>query len=164
MSRIALYPGSFDPITNGHVNIIERGLNQFDEVIVAVLRNEQKKPLFTADERIEMIRESFPHHPNLRVDQFDGLLVNYAKAVGASSILRGIRAVADFEYEYQMANMNRLLDPSIDTVFLMSSPDNFYVSSRLCREVARLDGDISGAVPAHVAVRLTEKFAQLTRS
>ena len=159
MPRVALYPGSFDPVTNGHVNVIERGLAQFDEVVVAVLRNESKKALFSVDERMTLIEESFRGVPGIRVDQFDGLLVNFAKEIGAQTILRGLRAVADFEYEYQMANMNRMLQPAIDTLFLMSAPDHFFVSSRLVKEVARLGGDISGTVPPHVAQALAAKLA-----
>ena len=157
MTRTALYPGSFDPLTNGHVNIIERGLHLFDELVIAVAVNEDKRALFSLEERMDMIREVFPTTPNLRVTSFNGLLVDFARAQGINAILRGLRGVADFEYEYQMANMNRHLDPAIHTVFLMAEPDQFYVSSRLVKEVAKLGGDISCVVPPSVLKRLNAR-------
>lgn len=154
MKRIALYPGSFDPVTNGHVDIVERGLRIADEVIVAVARNVSKRALLPVEERVGLAEEVFGAEPRVRVETFEGLLVDHARAVGASLLLRGLRAVADFEYEYQMANMNRHLKPDVETVFLMASPDNFYVSSRLVKEVSALGGDVTGLVPDAVAVRL----------
>ena len=156
MKRIALYPGSFDPVTNGHVDIVERGLRLADEVIVAVARNVSKRALLAVDERIALAEEVFRGEARVRVETFEGLLVDHARAVGASLLLRGLRAVADFEYEYQMANMNRHLKPDVETVFLMASPDNFYVSSRLVKEVSALGGDVRGLVPDAVALRLRE--------
>ncbi|TVR05212.1 MAG: pantetheine-phosphate adenylyltransferase [Deltaproteobacteria bacterium] len=154
MSRIAIYPGSFDPITEGHVSIVNRGLAVADQIIVAVARNVSKTALFPLKERIDMVTETFAHNPRVRVDTFDGLLVEYARSRNARIILRGLRAVADFEYEYQMANMNRRLAEGVETVFLMASPDTFYVSSRLVKEVAALGGDITGLVPEPVLSRL----------
>ena len=156
--RRAVYPGSFDPMTNGHVNIIERGLAVTDELIVAVARNIAKSALFTVDERIDMIREHFRDEPRLRVCSFEGLLVNFAVDNDCTCIIRGLRAVADFEFEYQMANMNRKLSPTIDTLFLMADPANFYVSSRLVKEVATLGGDIDGVVPDRVRDRLLTRL------
>lgn len=158
MSRIAIYPGSFDPPTNGHVNIIERGLALYDELIVAVATNISKSAMFTLDERMEMVRETFGDRAGLRVESFEGLLVDYARERGAASILRGLRAVADFEYEYQMANMNKQLAPGVETVFLMADPKTFYVSSRLVKEVATLGGDIADVVPPTVEARLKGKL------
>lgn len=161
MHRIALYPGSFDPLTNGHVNIIERGLALCDELVVAIAHNPNKSPMFSVEERMTILREVFPDEKRVRLTQFSGLLVNYARDVGASSILRGLRAVADFEYEYQMANMNRRLAPEVETVFLMAEPGSFFVSSRLVKEVALLGGDISGSVPPEVLRRLNAKVNQI---
>ncbi len=160
MSRIAIYPGSFDPPTNGHVNIIERGLAICDELIVGVAQNVSKSAMFTLEERIEMVQEIFGDHPNLRVESFEGLLVEYAKSHGVNVLLRGLRAVADFEYEYQMANMNRKLAPGVETVFLMADPTNFYVSSRLVKEVATLGGDVADVVPPSVLARLQGKLSE----
>lgn len=155
--RKAVYPGSFDPLTNGHINIIERGLELVDELVVGVLRNTSKDPMFTVEERVEMICESFAGNDNLKVASFDGLLVNFVKQRNCSCILRGLRAVSDFEYEYQMANMNRHLDSGIDTIFLMADPHSFYVSSGLVKEVGKLGGDVEGTVPPHVRKRLIER-------
>lgn len=160
MIRTAIYPGSFDPPTNGHFNIIERGLALFDKLSVAVARNISKQAMFTIEERCEMVRELFPDEERLEVVTFDGLLVDFAKAQGAQTILRGLRAVADFEYEYQMANMNRTLAPTIETLFLMADPETFYVSSRLVKEVASLDGDITKVVPPTVRARVLAKLAE----
>jgi pantetheine-phosphate adenylyltransferase len=154
--RIAVYPGSFDPITNGHVDIITRGARLFDRVIVAVLVNEQKTPLFAADERVAMIREVFREEPRVEVDTFAGLLVDYAERRDANVIVRGLRAVADFEYELQMALMNRRLR-NVDTVFMMPAEQYTYTSSRLVKEVCMLGGDVKGLVPPLVEARLVER-------
>jgi pantetheine-phosphate adenylyltransferase len=157
MERIAIYPGTFDPLTNGHVNIIERSLRIFDKVIVGVHDNSKKDPLFDADQRVAFIQEAFPQD-SVEVDSFDDLLVNYAKSRDVSVIVRGLRAVSDFEYELQMANMNRKLDDSIETIFMMTEESDFYVSSTLVREVASFGGDIEGIVPPHVVDALRERF------
>ena len=158
-SRIAIYPGSFDPVTNGHVDLVERSLRLFDRVIVAVLVNEAKAPLFSAPERVQLIREALDGHDRVEVETFDGLLVEYAARRGATAIVRGLRAVADFEYEYQMALMNRRLAPAVETVFMMPAEQYTYTSSRLIKEVARLGGDVHGLVPPVVEARLREKHA-----
>lgn len=158
-ARLAVYPGSFDPITNGHVDIIERGLRLFDRVIVAVLRNETKAPLFSAAERVQLIRDVFRARPGLEVDTFDGLLVDYAATRGAVVVVKGLRSIADYEYESQMALMNRRLRPAIETMFLMPAEPYAYTSSRLIKEVCRLGGDIRGLVPPLVEDRLQRTFA-----
>jgi pantetheine-phosphate adenylyltransferase len=158
-SRLAIYPGSFDPITNGHVDIIERGLRLFDTVVVAVLENETKAPLFTAADRVAMIRAVFGDRDGLEVDTFDGLLVDYAAARRASVIVKGLRSVADYEYELQMALMNRRLRGEIETMFLVPAEPYAYTSSRLIKEVCRLGGDIRGLVPPLVEERLQRTFA-----
>lgn len=156
----AVYAGSFDPITNGHVAIIRSGLVAFERIIVAVLTNTAKKPLFTVEERMEMIRDAVGGEPRVEVDRFDhGLLVNYARAKGVRIVLRGLRAVGDFEHELQMANMNRHLDPEIETVFIMAN-DWFYVSSTLIKEAAALGGDLHGMVPDLVEKKLRERFGR----
>jgi pantetheine-phosphate adenylyltransferase len=157
--RVAVYPGSFDPLTNGHVDIILRGARLFDRIIVAILRNAEKHPLFTAEERVLMAREVFSEHPNVDADSFDGLLVEYAHLQQASAIVRGLRAVSDFEYELQMALMNRRLGPEIETVFMMPAEQYTYVSSRLVKEVFALGGPVTGLVPELVEYRLHEKRA-----
>lgn len=157
---VALYPGSFDPITNGHVSIIESGLVCFDKLVIAVLRNPKKQSLFTEEERVEMIREEFGRTPNIEVDSFDGLLVDYCRRKGIRVVLRGLRAVADFEYELQMANMNRHLNEQVETVFLMANDAYFYVSSNIVKEAAMLGGDVSRLVPASVAERLRDKLGR----
>ncbi len=154
---VAVYPGSFDPITNGHLDIIERGLSVFDEVIIAILLNVEKRPLFTVEERAALIRETYGGHPRVRVDTFSGLLVDYAEKVGASVIVRGLRAISDFEYEFQMALMNRRLNPRIETVFMMPAEGFSYVSSKLVKEVVHLGGPVTGLVPPVVERRLREK-------
>lgn len=158
MARIAIYPGSFDPLTNGHVSIIERGLRIFDKIIVAIAINIRKEPLFTIEEREEFIRTEFADE-RVEIDTFEGLLVDYAASRNVQVILRGLRAVSDFEYELQMANMNRKLDDSIDTVFMMTEESDFYVSSSLVKEVASFGGKVEGVVPEHVEQKLVEKFA-----
>lgn len=155
---VAIYPGSFDPITNGHLDLIERGSRLFDELIVSVLRNEEKKALFSVDERAQMLREVVKDFSNVKVASFKGLLVDYAAKVGASVIVRGIRAVSDYEYELQMALMNRRLRPEIETVFLMAGEAHSFISSRLVKEVIRLGGNISGFVPAPVEGRLRKRL------
>lgn len=157
MSRIAVYPGSFDPLTNGHVDIILRGASLFDRIIVAVLTNAEKTPLFSVDERLAIIRETFRDSPNVEADQFSGLLIDYARQKQACAIVRGLRAVSDFEYEMQMALMNRHLQPAVETVFMMPAEQYTYVSSRLIKEVVALGGNVKGLVPAGVEARLTEK-------
>lgn len=155
--RVAIYPGSFDPLTSGHVDIIERGARIFDSIIVAILANVEKTPLFTETERIEIIREVFKDRPNVQVDTFNGLLVDYAQRKQAHVIVRGLRAVSDFEYEFQMALMNRHLDPGLETVFMMPAEQYTYISSRLIKEVFTLGGEISGLVPSIVEEQLRAK-------
>jgi pantetheine-phosphate adenylyltransferase len=159
MARIAIYPGSFDPLTNGHLAIIQRGLNLFDRLVVAVANNPQKAPLFTADERKALISEALGSDPHVEVDSFDGLLVDYARSKNIHTVLRGLRAVSDFEYEFQLANMNRSLLPDFETVFVMTGEDYFYVSARLVREVATFGGDVSRFVPANVLRALDRKLS-----
>src|SRR5262245_1126698 len=161
--RVAVYPGTFDPVTFGHLDLVERGRKHVDKLIIAILRNEDKQTLFTVPERTALLREAVAGWSNVAVDDFDGLLVEYAKRTGASLILRGLRAVSDFEYELQMAMMNRRLAPNLETAFLMPNEAFSYVSSRLVREVARLGGDVSGLVPPAVAAALAEKFGRGSR-
>ncbi|HUL73033.1 MAG TPA: pantetheine-phosphate adenylyltransferase [Vicinamibacterales bacterium] len=156
-SRLAVYPGSFDPLTNGHVDIIDRGLRLFDRIVVAVLTNPSKHPLFSPDERVAIIREVFAGQANVDVDMFDGLLVDYVRRRQATAIVRGVRVVSDFEYEWQMALMNRHLDGAIDTVFLMPSERFTYVSATLVREIAALGGPLAGLVPPAVEARLANR-------
>ena len=156
----AIYPGSFDPITNGHVSILKSGLVVFERLIVAVLQNPKKSPLFTVEERIEMIREVIGNDPRVEVDAFDGLLVEYARRKNVRVVLRGLRAVADFEYELQMANMNRHLNDQVETVFIMADDAYFYVASNLVKEAASLGGDVSGLVPPAVQERLLAKLGR----
>jgi pantetheine-phosphate adenylyltransferase len=151
---IAIYPGSFDPITNGHLDLIDRGAKLFRKLVVSVLGNESKQPLFTVEERMEMLREVVRSYPNVEVDSFAGLVVDYASQKGASVLLRGIRAISDYEYELQMALMNRRLRPELETVFLMAGEEYSFISSRLVKEVIRLGGSVSGLVPASVEGRL----------
>jgi pantetheine-phosphate adenylyltransferase len=156
-ASLAVFPGSFDPITNGHVDIIRRGLSVFDRVTVAILINQEKKPLFTVDERVAIVREVWAGEPRVQVDTFSGLLVDYASRVGASVIVRGLRAISDFEYEFQMALMNRRLKPHVETVFMMPAEKYSYLSSRLVKEVFQLGGDIEGLVPDVVIRHLRDK-------
>jgi pantetheine-phosphate adenylyltransferase len=160
MTRIAIYPGSFDPVTNGHLDIIHRAVAIVDHVVVAVAENVRKTGLFTAQERTELLQAVLPTDPRVEVDVFSGLLVDYAKRRGAEVIIRGLRAVADFEYEFQLALMNRRLVPEVDTIFLMTDERNFYVSSSLVKEVSTHGGDVSGFVPEPVQRALRRKLAR----
>ncbi len=155
---VAVYPGSFDPITNGHLDILNRGLELFDRVIVAVAFNIEKKALFTVEERKDLIRESLNGNPRITVDSFDGLLVDYVKKVDARLVIRGLRAMSDFEYEFQMASMNRTLNPDMDTLFMMTSKDYFFISSRTIKEVAAFGGSVKDLVPPVVERKLKERF------
>ncbi len=159
MKRLAIYPGSFDPLTNGHLSIIQRGLKTFDGLIVAIANNPRKAPLFSMEEREHFIADATRHDPRIEIDSFDGLLVDYARKRGVKIILRGLRAVSDFEYEFQLANMNRKLDPDFDTVFMMTGEEEFYIASSLVREVASFGGDVKGLVPKRVNEALRAKFA-----
>jgi pantetheine-phosphate adenylyltransferase len=159
-SLIAIYPGSFDPITNGHLDLIQRGSRMVDTLIVAVLGNRSKQPLFSVEERLDLIRQ-VAQQPNVEVAAFDGLLADFAAQRGASMILRGIRAVSDYELEWQMALMNRRLQPGIETVFLTAGEEYSFISSKLVKEVASLGGNITGIVPALVETRLRQKFETL---
>ncbi len=160
--KIAIYPGTFDPITNGHLDIIERASELFDEVIVALARNSQKSPLFSEPERLQLIQQSLieccPQRTNIRADAFQGLLVEYAAAKGATAVVRGLRAMSDFEYEFQMALMNRKLAPNLTTVFLMPHEEYTYINSTIIRELARYGKDVTTFVPNTVAEALREKF------
>jgi pantetheine-phosphate adenylyltransferase len=160
MARIALYPGSFDPPTNGHLSIIQRGLKMFDGLIVAVLKNPAKDAVFSVEERVALLKGAVNSDPRVTVKTFEGLLVKFAQEEGTNAVLRGLRAVSDFEYEFQMANMNRKLDPNIETLFMMTGEDYFYISSRFVRDVARLGGDVHGLVPANVLKALQQRFSK----
>jgi pantetheine-phosphate adenylyltransferase len=163
MPRLAIYPGSFDPLTNGHLSLIQRGLKIFDGLVVAVANNAEKTALFTFEERMQFIREAVNGDARVEVDSFDGLLTDYAKKLSIHTVLRGLRAVSDFEYEFQLANMNRKLDPDFDSVFVMTGEDYFFVSARLVREVARFGGDVSSLVPAHVNAGLKRKLGSMKK-
>jgi pantetheine-phosphate adenylyltransferase len=155
---LAIYPGSFDPPTNGHLDLIERGAKIFEELVVAILRNPEKTPMFSVGERLGMLRELTANLKNVRIATFDGLMVEYAKSQGATCILRGIRAISDYEYELQMALMNRKLEPTLETVFMMPADKYSYISSRLVREVAQAGGPVKGLVPEVVEQKLREKI------
>ncbi len=158
MEKIAVYPGSFDPITNGHVDIVQRGLKIFDKILISVLENPKKSPLFTTKERIGMIQEIFSDEKNVEVKAFDGLLVEFAKKNKAKIVIRGLRAVSDFEYEFQMALMNRKLNPDIETFFMTPNISYTFLSSKLVKEIFMLGGCLRGLVPMHVEEKLREKF------
>jgi pantetheine-phosphate adenylyltransferase len=162
MERTAVYPGSFDPVTNGHLDIIQRGLKIFDRIIVTILDNPAKQTLFSVDERIALLRESLKDVKNIEIDSYDGLLVDYAQRRHANAILRGMRAVSDFEYEFQMALMNRRLNREVQTVFLMTGLRWIFTSSSIIKEAARFGGDIESMVPPVVQKHLQEKFAAMT--
>ncbi|RYG22492.1 pantetheine-phosphate adenylyltransferase [bacterium] len=159
MGRVAVYPGSFDPPTLGHLDIVERAARLYDRLVVSVGRNSSKNPLLSVEERCEALRLTTAHLPNVEIDAFDGLLVDYATRVGATAIVRGLRATADFEYEFQMTLVNRRLRHEVETVFLMTSPEHSYLSSSIVREVAMLGGDYIGMVPAGVAEVLRRVIA-----
>jgi len=158
MKRVAVYPGSFDPVTNGHLDIIHRALEFVDELIIAILINSEKKGLFTIKERMEMIRKVIPANDRIQIDQFDGLLVEYATKKQARVIIRGLRAVSDFDYEFQMALMNRRLEPTIETVFLLPAEQYSYVSSRLVKEICALGGTVRGLVPEEIEKKMKRKM------
>ncbi len=157
--RRAVYPGSFDPVTNGHLDVIERARKLFDEVIVAVAHNDEKQALFSLEERLQFLQDSIGKIDRVRIAQFDGLLVEFATAQKASAVIRGLRAVSDFEFEFQMALMNRKLEAGVETIFLMPKEEYTYLSSRIIKEIARLGGDISSFVPPVVSKALARKFA-----
>ncbi len=156
--RRAIYPGSFDPVTNGHLDVIERARKLFDQVIVAVAYNDEKQPLFSLNERLDLLRESVPDGDNVRIASFEGLLVDFAKKEHAGAVIRGLRAISDFEFEFQMALMNRKLETEVETIFLMPKEEYTYLSSRIVKEIARLGGDVSSFVPAPVAKALGKKL------
>jgi pantetheine-phosphate adenylyltransferase len=156
--RLAVYPGTFDPITNGHLSIVNRALKIFDKLIIAILNNPQKEPLFSIEERIAMIKDVLKSKSNIEVDVFDGLLVDYVIEKKSNVVLRGIRALSDFEYEFQMALMNRKLNRDVQSIFLMTDYKWFYISSTIIKEAASFNGDISGLVPPSVCRKLKEKF------
>src|SRR5436309_2522713 len=156
--RTVVYPGSFDPLTNGHLDVIQRAAKLFDRVVVAVARNEGKKPFFTLHERVELVAKAVAHLPNVETDSFDDLLVDYVERQSAQAIVRGLRAVSDFEFEFQLALMNRKLRESIETIFMMPKDTYTFLSSRIVKEIARLGGDVTPFVPAQVAAALRRKF------
>ena len=158
--RLAIYPGSFDPLTNGHLSLIHRGLKMFDKIVVAIAVNPKKTPVFTVAERKALILGALDNDPRVEVDDFQGLLVEYAKKRQINVVLRGLRAVSDFEFEFQLANMNRKLNANVETVFMMTGEDYFYVSSNLVREVASHGGNIEGLVPPNVLTALKAKYAK----
>lgn len=160
MIRRAIYPGSFDPVTNGHLDVIERARKLFDEVIVAVAHNDAKHPLFSLEERIELLRATVDGTKNVEIAPMDGLLVNFAIERKATAVIRGLRAISDFEFEFQMALMNRKLESSVETIFLMPKEEYTYLSSRIVKEIARLGGDVTGFVPTRVAEALQKKMTK----
>jgi pantetheine-phosphate adenylyltransferase len=161
MKQLAVYPGSFDPITNGHIDLVKRGLSMFDEIIVLIAANPEKKSLFSVDERLAIIGEIYKDNNRVRVDTYPGLLVDYMKKCEANVIFRGLRALSDFEYEFQMALMNRRLDREVETVFLMAGFKWFYTSSSIIKEAASMGGSVKGMVPEIVCRKLQEKYAEL---
>ena len=158
--RTVIYPGSFDPFTNGHLDIAQRAAKLFDTVIVAVANNAEKKPHFTLEERVGFVQESIGHLPNVRVDSFSGLLVNYVEQCGGQAVIRGLRAISDFEFEFQLALMNRKLNERIETIFMMPKETYTFLSSRIIKEIARFNGDVRPFVPAHIEAALKKKLAQ----
>ena len=158
--RTVIYPGSFDPMTNGHLDIVRRASRLFDSVIVAVANNEEKKPLFSLKERIHLVEQSVEDMPNVRVDSFNGLLVNYVEQCGGQAVIRGLRAISDFEFEFQLALMNRKLNERVETIFMMPKETYTFLSSRIIKEIARLGGDVKAFVPVHVETALKKKLAK----
>ena len=158
--RTAIYPGSFDPFTNGHLDIVQRAIKLFDNVIVAVANNEGKKPLFNLEERVGLVKKSVRAFPNVTVDSFNGLLVNYVEERGGLAVIRGLRAISDFEFEFQLALMNRKLNERVETIFMMPKETFTFLSSRITKEIARLGGDVKAFVPAHVEAALKKKLAR----
>jgi len=156
--RTAIYPGSFDPLTNGHLDVIQRATKLFDRVIVAVAKSESKHPLFTLEERVQMVARAVGHLSTVEADSFDGLLVEYVEGRSAQAVVRGLRAVSDFEFEFQLALMNRKLNEGIETIFMMPKDTYTFLSSRIVKEIAQMGGDVSAFVPAHVRAALTEKL------
>jgi pantetheine-phosphate adenylyltransferase len=157
--RTVIYPGSFDPLTNGHLDVVQRATKLFDKVIVAIARNESKKPLFTQQERVKLVSHAVEGLAHVEVDSFGGLLIDYVERQGAQAVIRGLRAVSDFEFEFQLALMNRKLNERIETIFMMPKESYTFLSSRLVKEIASLGGDVSAFVPAHVRTALAEKLA-----
>lgn len=161
--RVALYPGTFDPLTNGHIDIVRRAVKLYDRLVIGIARNEDKRPLFSLDERVEMaldLTREYTGETVIEVKPFSGLLMHFAQEVGAGAIIRGLRAVSDFEYEFQMVGMNQRLNPDIETVFLMADPRHQAIASRLVKEIARLGGDITAFVPPTIKTRVLERFAK----
>ena len=156
--RTAIYPGSFDPLTNGHLDVVQRAAKLFDRVVVAVARNEGKKPLFNCNERLALVKQAIKHLPNVEADSFDSLLVEYVVSRQGQAVVRGLRAVSDFEFEFQLALMNRKLDENVETIFMMPKDTYTFLSSRIVKEIARLGGDVSSFVPAHVQAALMKKL------
>lgn len=157
--RTAIYPGSFDPLTNGHLDVLQRATKLFDRVIVAVAKSDSKQPLFTLEERMDLVRQAVVQMPHVEVDTFDGLLIEYVDRRKAIAVVRGLRAVSDFEFEFQLALMNRKLDERIETIFMMPKDTYTFLSSRIVKEISRLGGDVGAFVPAHVKIALKDKFA-----
>ncbi|HNQ88972.1 MAG TPA: pantetheine-phosphate adenylyltransferase [Verrucomicrobiota bacterium] len=156
--RIVVYPGSFDPVTNGHLDVIQRASRLFDRVVVAVAENDSKQPLFTLHERRDLVAQTIGHLPNVQADSFSGLLIDYAASLGAQAIIRGLRAVSDFEFEFQLALINRKMNETVETIFMMPKDTYTFLSSRIVKEVCRLGGDVSAFVPPHVAIALQRRF------
>ena len=158
--RTVIYPGSFDPLTNGHLDVIQRATKLFDKVIVAVAQNESKNPLFSLNERLDLVKQAIGHLPQVEADSFDGLLVDYVESRSGQAVVRGLRAVSDFEFEFQLALMNRKLNERVETIFMMPKDTYTFLSSRIVKEIARLGGDVSSFVPAHVGTALKKKLKQ----
>jgi len=158
--RTVIYPGSFDPLTNGHLDVVQRAAKLFDRVVVAVAKNEDKHPLFALNERLALVKQAVRHVPGVTADPFDGLLIEYVMSRKAQAIVRGLRAVSDFEFEFQLALMNRKLNENVETIFMMPKDTYTFLSSRLVKEIARLGGDVSAFVPAHVRTALMKKFSE----